>query len=96
MQLSTILQNAPPATLLLEVSPTPTLARSCLDPTRTMSSLFTSPKTRFLVALGHHRKDRPYRRLFLLRSIPPSTSPFALARASPNLSGRFSLGFPPL
>jgi len=74
----------------------PRFWRSRLDSPRTMSSLFTNPKTRFLVALGHHRKDRPYRRLYLLRSLPLFTSPFSLARASPNLSGRYSPGFVPL
>jgi len=60
-----------------------------------MASLFTSPKARFLVHLGHRRKDRPYRQLHLLRSLTPSSSPFALIRASPNLSGRYSLGLLP-
>jgi len=50
-----------------------------------MGPLFTSPKARFLVALDHQHKDRPYSWLHLLRSFVPSTSPFALARASPSL-----------
>ena len=63
----------------------PRFWRSCLDPKRTMDSLFTSPKARFPVVLGHRRKDRPYRQLHLLRSFLPSTSPFALTRVSPSL-----------
>jgi hypothetical protein len=50
-----------------------------------MGPLSTSPKARFPVALGHQRKDRPYRQLHLLRSFVPSTSPFALTRVAPSL-----------
>jgi len=50
-----------------------------------MDFLFTSPKARFPVVLGHQRKDRPNRQLHLLRSFIPSTSPFALTRVSPSL-----------
>jgi len=50
-----------------------------------MGSLFTSPKARFLVALGHQQKDRSSHRLCLLRSFLPFTSPFALVQASLNL-----------
>jgi len=57
-----------------------------------MGSLFTSPKARFPVALGHQQKDRPYRRLHLLRSFLPSTSPFALARANRTLVAVTLLG----
>jgi len=50
-----------------------------------MGPLSTGPKARFPVALGHRRKDRPYRQLHLLRSFLPSTSPFALTRVAPSL-----------
>jgi len=63
----------------------PRFWRSCLDSPRTMGPLFTSPKTRFPVALGRKRLDRSYRQLHLLRSFFPSASPFALPRVTPSL-----------
>ena len=63
----------------------PRFWRSSLDPPRAMGPLSTGPKARFPVALGHRRKDRPYRQLHLLRSFLPSTSPFALTRVAPSL-----------
>jgi hypothetical protein len=50
-----------------------------------MGPLSTGPKARFPVALGHRRKDHPYRQLHLLRSFLPSASPFALTRVAPGL-----------
>jgi hypothetical protein len=60
-----------------------------------MGSLSTGPKARFPVALGHQRKDRPYRQLHLLRSFLPSTSPFAPTRVSPSLVADTLLVFCP-
>lgn len=75
--------------------PLPRFWRSCLDPPRTMGSLSTSPKARFPVALGHRRKDRPYRQLHLLRSFIPFPSPFALPRVASRLVAAALLVFRP-
>jgi hypothetical protein len=79
LQLSTVLQNVPTATLSLVVSPdSHAFDTVAWVPPRTMGSLSAVQKDCFLVALGHQRKDRSYRQLRLLRSLVPSTSPFAL------------------
>lgn len=87
--------DASPATLSPPVSPTPTFERSRLDPPRTMGSLFTRPKPRFPIALGHRQRSHPLCQLHLLRSLDPSLSPFALTRASSSLVADALLVFCP-
>jgi hypothetical protein len=60
-----------------------------------MDFLSTGPKARFPVALGHRRKDRPYRQLHLLRSFIPFSSPFALPRVASRLVAAALLVFCP-
>jgi hypothetical protein len=96
LQLSTVLRNAPPATLSPEVSrDAHAFDAVAWIPLELWVSLSTGPKARFPVALGHQRKDRPYRQLHLLRSFTPSTSPFAPVRVSPNLVAATLLVFCP-
>jgi hypothetical protein len=65
------------------VSSTSTLARSCLIPPSTMSSLSSSPRALLPFALGPDDETAPFRQLHLLRSLDPPASPFAPTRVAP-------------
>jgi hypothetical protein len=98
MQLSTDIEDEPPEVLLRPLSPTPTLARSSLDPATAMSSLSACrvAPTRFPIPLDHERRSRPLRPHHLLRSLDPPVSPFAPSRVSPGRRSILSWIFSPL
>ena len=78
LQLSTVLRNAPTVTLSLVVSPDAHAFDAVAWIPHELWVPFPQSEDRFLVALDHRQKDRPYRQLHMLRSFVPSTSPFAL------------------